>query len=416
MVKRFKKRRDDTIGRDAVTRRQFVASSIKSLAGAALASPLLWLEGCGRPPWQTDRSITRVLADLHVHAGINSWNRQTPIGIQYPGIAQLAETTFNRSGMKWKDCYQAGVDLLSATHFNAFDEWLSMPTDPDPEAITHTIRMLDRLEEELRTEADRYARIAVNPGQLRTLLAVPKESPEWRVAVVHTIEGAHALGGRLEVLEPLARRGVAMIGLTHFFNKGVASSANAYPFFPDANSPWPALGLSGYGHDLVKELEHQEIIIDVIHATNTALEDIFKITTRPMVASHTSARTLGDHPYSLVDEHLQEIAHRDGLIGVILDPYLLSNYATAQEAEDEGSLRDVVRTIRYMVKLVGHEHIGIGTDFAGFVGPPREMNRVSQIGRLRSMLLAEFGDEKIVTDIMANNAIKFMLANWKPQA
>ena len=129
-----------------------------------------------------------------------------------------------------------------------------------------------------------------------------------------------------------------MIGLTHFFNKGVATSANAYPFFPDANSPWPALGLSSYRHELIKEMERLGIIVDVIHASTTALEEIFKVATRPMVASHTSARTLGDHPYSLLDEHLQEIARRDGLIGVILDPYLLSNYATGQLAEDEGSL------------------------------------------------------------------------------
>jgi membrane dipeptidase len=144
------------------------------------------------------------------------------------------------------------------------------------------------------------------------------------------------------------------------------------------------------------------------------LEDIFKVATRPMVASHTSARTLGDHPYSLVDEHLEEIAHRDGLIGVILDPYLLSNYPTGQLAEDEGSLRDVVRTIRYLVKLVGFEHVAIGSDFAGFVGPPREMNRISRIGKLREALRIEFGDDDMVSDILAQNAIDFILKNWQP--
>jgi microsomal dipeptidase-like Zn-dependent dipeptidase len=275
--------------------------------------------------------------------------------------------------------------------------------------------MLDLLENELVSEVAACAQLAANPDQLQRLLAVPKESPEWRVAVVHTVEGAHALGGRLDMLEPLARRGVAMIGLTHFFNKGVASSANAFPYFPDANSSWPTLGLSGYGRELMAEMERLGIIVDVIHATSTALDDILTAATRPMVASHSSVRTLADHPYGLIDEHMEEIAHRDGLIGVILDPYLLSNYATLRDAEAQGSLRDVLRTIRYLVKLVGHEHVGIGTDFAGFVGPPKDMNRVSQIGRLRAMLLEEFGDEKIVTDILANNAIKFLIQNWQPQ-
>jgi microsomal dipeptidase-like Zn-dependent dipeptidase len=322
------------------------------LAGVALSGPLLCLEGCSRPPRLTDRSLPRVLADLHVHADINHWNRHTPLGIQYPAIASLAETTFNRSGMKWLDCYDAGVDLLCVAHFNVFDEWLSMPTDPDYETPLRTIRMLDLLESELASEASGYARLAANPDELKRLLAVSKSSSDWRIAVVHTLEGAHALGGRLDPLESLARRGVAMITLTHFFNKGVATSANAYPFFPDANSSRPTLGLSGFGRELVAEMERLGVIVDVIHATSTALDDILKTATRPMVASHSGARTLSDHPYDLLDEHIEEIARRDGLIGVILDPYLLSNYATLRDAESSGTLRDVVRTIRYLVKLL----------------------------------------------------------------
>ena len=415
MTTQNRKSQNAAIRRTEIYRRDFLAAGARALAGAALSGPLLWLEGCSRPPRLTDRSLPRVLADLHVHADINHWNRHTPMGIQYPAIASLAETTFNRSGMKWQDCYDAGVDLLCVAHFNAFDEWLSMPTDPDYETPVRTIRMLDLLENELVSEVAACAQLAANPDQLQRLLAVPKESPEWRIAVVHTVEGAHALGGRLDLLKPLVRRGVAMIGLTHFFNKGVATSANAYPFFPDANSSWSALGLSGFGRELMAEMERLGIIVDVIHATSTALDDIFTAATRPMVASHSSVRTLADHPYGLIDEHIEEIAHRGGLIGVILDPYLLSNYATLSDAESQGTLRDVVRTIRYLVKLVGHEHVGIGTDFAGFIGPPRDMTRISQIGRLRAMLFEEFGDEKIVTDILANNAIKFLVQNWRPQ-
>jgi membrane dipeptidase len=275
--------------------------------------------------------------------------------------------------------------------------------------------MIDLLESELVSEVPAYAQLATSPDQLQRLLAVPKNNPEWRIAVVHTIEGAHALGGRLDLLEPLARRGVAMITLTHFFNKGVASSANAYPYFPDANSSWPTVGLSGYGRELIAEMERLGIIVDVIHATSTSIGDILKVATRPVVASHSSVRALSDHPYGLIDEHIEEITHRGGLIGVILDPYLLSNYGTLHDADSQGTLRDVVRTIRYLVKLVGHEHVGIGTDFAGFIGPPRDMNRLSQIGRLRAMLLEEFGDEKVVTDILANNAIRFLLQNWRPR-
>jgi len=406
---------DIAAGDQSYTRRQFLSAGARVLAGAALSGPFLSLGGCGTPPPLTDRSYPRVLADLHLHAGINQWNKRTPLGIRYPAIASLAETTFNQSGMSWKDCYDAGVDLICATHFNVFDEWLSMPTDPDPEAPTHTIRMIDLLEQQLAGVDSQYASVATTPAQLKRLLAVPKDSTGWRIPVVHSVEGGHALGGSLEAIAPLVKRGVAMIGLTHFFNKGIAASANSFPFFPDAGAAWPKLGLSGFGREVIQEMEQQGIIVDVIHATSTALEDIFTETRDPMVSSHTSVRTLGDHPYSLLDEHIEEIARRGGLIGVILDPYLLSNYATARGAEKNGSLRDVVRTIRYLVKLVGHEHVGIGSDFGGFIGPPHDMKRISRIGRLRSMLLREFGNETMVNDILANNVIEFLKLNWQPK-
>lgn len=405
----------DASAKTELTRRKFITTGAGALAGAALAGPLWSLAGCGSPPPLTDRSVPRVLADLHVHSMINKWNRVTPLGIRYPGIASLAETTFNRSGMKFEDCYKAGVDLICATHFNVFDEWLSMPTDPDPEAPTHTYLMLDQLERELRTDAAPFARLATNPNDLSEWLDIPKESKNWRVVVVHTIEGGHALGGRLDAIEALAKRGVAMLGLTHFFNKGIATSGNSFPFFPDAGAAWPVAGLSDHGREVIKEVERQGIIVDVIHATSTALKEIFDVTTRPMVASHSAARTLGDHPYSLLDEHIEEIARRQGLIGVIVDPYLLSNYGSLRNAEADGSLRDVVRTIHYLVKLVGHKHVSIGTDFGGFIGPPNEMKRVSQIGKLRAMLLREF-NESITSDILANNAIKFLIRNWQPRA
>jgi membrane dipeptidase len=401
--------------RPLITRRQFLKTGSHTLAGVALSSPMLALAGCGPPPPTTSRTTPRVLADLHLHVGINDWNKLTPLGVRYPAIANLAESTFNLSGTNWKDSYDAGVDLVCATHFNVFDEWLSMPTDPDPEAPNHTIAMLDRFERQIAGKYQQYAEMATSPARLRELTRPDrkKTDADWKVPVIHTIEGGHALGGDIEAIGTFAKRGVAMIGLTHFFNKGIASAANSYPFFPDAGAAWPKRGLSGYGRVVIEEIERHGIIVDVIHATSTALEEIFAATTRPMVASHSSVRTLGDHPYSLVDEHIEEIARRQGLIGVILDPYLLSNYATARGAEKHGNLRDVVRTIRHIVKLVGHEHVGIGSDFGGFIGPPNDMNRTSQIGRLRSMLLTEFGDQKTVDDILANNVINFIRSNWQ---
>lgn len=386
------------------------------MANAALSGPFLALANCATPPPTTNRNTHRVLADLHLHAGINEWNKITPLGVRYPAVANLAESTINLSGMNWRDCYDAGVDLVCATHFNAFDEWLSMPTDPDPEAPIHTLRMIDLLEQHIADEYPEVAQVAKTPAELKKLMAISKDSPKWKVPVVHTVEGGHAMGGDLSAIGAFAKRGVAMIGLTHFFNKGIASAANSYPYFPDAGAAWPKRGLSCFGREVIDEIEKHGIMIDVIHATSTALEEIFEASPKPMVASHSSVRTLGDHPYSLVDEHIKEIAKRNGIIGVILDPYLLSNYATARGAEKHGDLKDVVRTIRHIVKMVGHKYVGIGSDFGGFIGPPNDLKRISRIGRLRTMLIEEFGDQEVVDAILADNVMKFIKVNWTGRA
>jgi membrane dipeptidase len=401
-----------------VSRRKFIQSTLLSCAGFFSAGSLDSILGCisvfpskVTPP--THRR--RVLADLHVHPTLNAWVRRSPLAVKHPFLAKVPEKMFNPTRITWETSHRAGIDLMCVAHFNIFDEWLSMPTDPNPEAPANTIRMMDLLEQELSGPAAQYARLVRNHNQLDDLLQVRRSNKDFRIAVVHTIEGGHALGGSLEPLKLFARRGVALITITHYFNKGIATAANTFPFFPDANSRWSNQGLSEFGREVIKEMEKLGIIVDVTHASSTAIEDILCAANKPLVSTHSSVRTLANHSYSLFDEHIQEIALRGGIVGVILCPYWLSNYSGEQAVKGHGSLRDVVRTIRYVTKICGtHKRVGIGSDFAGYITKPKEMIDLGEIDKLRKLLLLEFdNDETIVEDIMANNVIKFLQNNWR---
>lgn len=382
--------------------------------GAGLATGVCGLCGCaprGRLD-PTQRPTYRLLADLHAHAMLDEWNETTPFARQYPLLVKSATPIANRSGVDWRRCHAAGVDLVCVAHYNIFDEMMSMPIDPNPDAPRRTHLMLDRLEEHLAGPGGAYARVARNKDALERLLAVDKHSEAWRTAVVHTLEGAHAIGGDLGALEGLAARGVASITITHFLDKGVGGSGNALPYFPDAGVTSPGVGLHDFGRDLIHEMDRLGIIVDITHLTPRAVEHALEESTRPLLATHASSKTLADHPYALTDEHVAAIAEGGGLVGVILYPLLLSNYSGPAEAERWGSLRDVVRTVRHLAKICGTDHIGIGSDFGAYITPPKEMNRLSQIGVLRNMLLDEFADESAVEDIMANNAVEFLQKNW----
>jgi microsomal dipeptidase-like Zn-dependent dipeptidase len=401
---------------NTISRRQFIRSAFLSGAGVMTAGSFSSWVGCRSsceaitplPP----RLGRRVLADLHVHPMLNKWNERSPIGVRNPLLAKAVEYGINPTDVSWKSSYEAGIDLICVAHFNMFDEWVTMPTDPNPEAPGNTLRMMDFLEEELmKPEAQAYAKLARSAEELKKILDVRRGDPGFRTAVVHALEGGHALGGRLDALDEFAKRGVAMIGITHFFNKGIGSSPNAYPQFPDANSRWPNQGLSEFGKDVVQRMGDLGVVIDVVHGTSAMIHDVFHEVSGPLVASHSSARSLGEHPYSLYDEHLEEISHRKGLVGIIIMPYWLSNFATEFEAEENGTLEDVVRTIVYVAKHCGTNCIGIGSDFSGFITGPKEMRCLGQIDKLRELVRREFSEDE-TEKIMAQNAIDFFLKNW----
>jgi microsomal dipeptidase-like Zn-dependent dipeptidase len=401
-----------------ISRRRFLLQALLSSTGLiTLYNPH---KIAGYPGRQTSEvspaaKRSRFFADLHVHATLRDWNFMSPLAKKYPFFMRVFEGFMNPTKVDWKKCHSAGIDMMCIAHYNAFDELFSMPTDPSTEAPLHTRRMLDLLEKELEGPLSPYAKFARNHIQLRSLLKKSKSDPDYRIAVIHSLEGAHALGGSIDTLKELARRGVALITLTHFFNKGITSTANPFHFFPDSESSWPHQGLSEFGREVIKEMENLGILVDVIHSTSRAISDILCIANKPLVATHSSARTLADHAYSLFDEHIQEIAWRGGIIGVLLYPYVLSNYSGLKAAEKYGSLRDIVRTVRYITKICGnHKCVGISSDYSGYIHGPKEVKSLDEIGKLYDLLLKEFDNDKnIVEDIMANNVIDFFLKNWR---
>jgi len=388
---------------------------LRFLAGAGIAAVGSTASGCAsiKPELRGPQQSRRVLADLHTHPSLNAWLKRTPIGVADPSLLRAVRREFNPTATDWKRLHRVGVDLVCTAHFNMFDEWLSMPTDPNPDAPKRAQQMIRQLEEILEGPVGAYAQIARTSKELRAILAKRWPERDYRVAVVHALEGGHALGGDPKQVAQLATMGVAIITVTHFFQKGLASSANAFPFFPDGDAGWAPTGLSTLGREVIRAMEDAGVVVDVTHATDHALADILAAARRPVIATHTASRTLSDHPYAMHDEHAQEIVKNGGLLGVILFPYLLSNYAEESVARREGCIRDVVRMIRHFITVCGtHRGIAIGSDFSGFIEGPKEMSDLGEVWKLREGLNEEFRDPAMVEDIMAGNAIRFLTTEW----
>jgi len=401
-----------------ISRRKFIRSSALTGVGVLSNSFLNLFAGCSSTEICTPPVIKHkyVLADIHNHLMLNQWNSTTPVAIKAPSLDNLTRTFIDKTDTNLQTAHEAGVDMICATHFNLFDEWISMPTDPNPDAPQNAIRMINMLDKELDGFSSKYAKVIRTPEEFKKHFTArcDKNDANFRIAVLHSLEGGHALGGSLKYLKEFAEKGVAIITIGHFYNKGIISAPNAFPFFPDDNSQRPHQGLSPFGKEVICEMENLGIIVDVAHATPTALDDILSVSKEPLIATHISARTLGDHAISFYDEHIQEIVKRGGMIGIIFHPYWLSNYSNVTDAEKFGSLREVVRTIRYVVKISNsYKNICIGSDFGAYIPSLSDMNRLCQINNLRELLLKEFDSEEIVENILAKNVIDFIGTNWK---
>ncbi len=406
-----------------MTRRGFLHTAFSSCAGFAATGTMGAFRGFGSPQDSfSPQTSQRVFSDLHVHYRLLKGLQSVPLTkMVQEGVGAMINE-FSATEVDWAECHRKGVDLLCISHYNPIDEWFPEPLSQGAAASNNVLRIMDLVERELRGEDEKdekkkpsqYARVVRNYSELCTALGTSKTDQSYRIKVVHTLEGSHSLGGKLEALQEFADRGVALIGLTHYFDKSVAASATALPILPDSRNPSEKDGLTGFGKEVIHEMERLGLIVDVTHCSSYSVADVLRTVSKPFVASHSSVKTLGEHPSSLLEEHIQEISRRGGLIGVALHPFVQSNFIGLPIIKEQGSLQDVVRAVRHLYKICGtHKHLGIGSEFAGFMLGPKDMRKLSQIDKLQKLLLAEFNDEDMVKDIMANNVIDFLLRNWR---
>jgi membrane dipeptidase len=113
-------------------------------------------------------------------------------------------------------------------------------------------------------------------------------------------------------------------------------------------------GLSDFGEDIVKKMNETGIIVDVPHSSRQTVLDACKISNKPVLSSHTMCRSLYDHPRGRTDEEIKAIADTNGLVGIVAYSAFLS--------EGIGTLNNLLNHIDHVVKLVGVNHVGIGTD------------------------------------------------------
>ena len=207
-----------------------------------------------------------------------------------------------------------------------------------------------------------------------------------------SLEGVHALEGKIENLDLLFNKGLRMVGLTHFFDNEAGGSAHGLEKH----------GLSAFGRAVVEKAHEKHMVIDLAHASPAMVDDVLAMTKVPLVVSHTGVRGTADNVRNLSDKHIKGVAAVGGVMGI----------AMFDQAIGETSFEAMIKAIKYVVDLVGIDYVAVGGDLDGVVLAPVDVSGMPLL--TEGLIKAGFNDEEI-GKILGGNAVR-VLRQVLPQA
>lgn len=252
---------------------------------------------------------------------------------------------------------------------------------------------------------------------------------DGRIACLIGVEGGHAIESSLGVLRTFERLGVRYMTLTHADTHDWADSATDEPRHG---------GLSPFGEEVVREMNRLGILVDISHVSADTMRDVLRISTAPVIASHSSAYAVAQHPRNVPDDVLAMIRDNDGVVMVNFFPGFIHPESArvmqkmfdvyremqAKYGDDEEKLRaardawreqnpypagdvsTLVDHIDHIVKVAGIDHVGLGSDYDGVSQLPEGLEDVSCYPHITRELVRRGYSESDIHKILGGNVLQ----------
>jgi membrane dipeptidase len=237
-----------------------------------------------------------------------------------------------------------------------------------------------------------------------------KTVKDKKIAAMFGVEGGHMIEDDLNKLEALYKRGAIYLTLTHNVAPSWATSAADETSNPNLIQK----GLTDFGIQVVKKMNELGMMIDISHSGDQTFWDVIKITNKPIIASHSSVYTLVENRRNLKDDQIKAIAKNGGVIMVNFHPgfmdYLYKKYATETEIM-RPPLSKLIDHIDYIVKLVGVDYVGLGSDFDGINLTPLQLDDVTTYPLITKVLVENGYSKKDLVKILGSNFLRVLEAN-----
>ena len=291
------------------------------------------------------------------------------------------------------------------------------------------------------------ALIARNPQKIELVYNaadLKKVVKHKKIAAMLGVEGGHMIEDRLDYIDSLAKRGMRYMTLTWNNSTSWATSAKEERYKSDS---LPHLGLNDFGRQVIARMNALGVMVDISHVGEHTFWDALAATKKPVIASHSCVYALCPHQRNLKDDQLKAIAKNNGVVFVnFYSGFLDSTYMPRQQAflkahkpeldsltkvyhdfdlatirlnvlhkSESEALRPplslLIKHIDYMVKLMGADHVGIGSDFDGSESFPKGLDSVSDYPKITAELLKLSYSEKDIDKILGGNFIRVLKAN-----
>lgn len=267
--------------------------------------------------------------------------------------------------------------------------------------------------------------------------AISRAKREGKVAILIGVEGGHAIEDSLEKLRELHRRGARYLTLT--WNNG-----NNWAGSSIGEHGTRTAGLTPFGEEVIGELDRLGMLVDLSHTSEETFYDALAVTRSSVIASHSCARSLSDHPRNLTDDQLRAIARNGGVAQLNFFPLFLdTRFRESFEAVEAdiaarraangtappAVLPDELRALRaamiarippvpmstvidhidHMVRVAGIDHVGaLGSDFDGISATPEGLEDVTRIPRIAQALLERGYSDSDVAKLLGGNVMRVL--------
>jgi membrane dipeptidase len=311
-----------------------------------------------------------------------------------------------------------------------FSIWIDGRT-MGPNAVQKALDQIDAVHENVRRNSKEMV-------FCRTAEDVRRAHAQGKIAAMMGVEGGHMIGNDMRMVRIFGDLGVRYITLSHFYNDEWADSSTDKPVHN---------GLTDFGKEIVREMNRQGIMVDISHVSDKTFYDALENSKAPLIASHSSCRALCNHPRDMSDDMIKALAGKGGVIQINYEKSFIDQaYKDAldklaggvvelvdrlkkscgdddectsrkmaemeKQAIAEGKLPHVsweriIDHIDHVAKLVGPDHVGLGSDFDG-ASMPEGMDDCSQLPKITEALKRKGYQDDDVRKILGGNLLRVM--------